>query len=152
MHFRRAPARFACFSTPARAVVWFYHKRRLTQIKWHPPPAAKRQGSFLRWQSCIGLPSRAKLARRRESKEHHYHSSPRTPFAASRRFPQGKTRNSKSHSFCLPDRDGAGRSPEEHRKDSAKDLTPLFSGAFSATSFLRKEALALHHAALVTQS
>ena len=30
VHFRRAPARFACFSTPARAVVWFYHKRRLT--------------------------------------------------------------------------------------------------------------------------
>ena len=43
-------------------------------------------GSFLRWQSCIGLPSRAKLAL----------SLP-----------------IKGPSFCLPDRNGAGRSPED---------------------------------------
>ena len=45
MYFRRASARFACFSTPVRAVIWFYHKRRFTRIKWRPPPAAVG-GSF----------------------------------------------------------------------------------------------------------
>ena len=47
---------------------------------------ARNVGSFLRWQSCIGLPSQAKLAL----------SLP-----------------IKGPSFCLPDRNGAGRSPED---------------------------------------
>ena len=57
---------------------------------------ARNVGSFLRWQSCIGLPSWAKLAL----------SLP-----------------IKGPSYELPDRNGAGRSPEEHRIFLAKDLT-----------------------------
>ena len=48
----------------------------------------RNAGSFLRWQSCIGLPSRAKLALRRAAMEQHYHSYARTPFASSRRSPR----------------------------------------------------------------
>ena len=44
VHFRRAPARLACFSTPARTAAWFYHKRRLTRMKWRPPPPRQRRG------------------------------------------------------------------------------------------------------------
>ena len=54
---------------------------------------ARNAGSFLRWQSCIGLPSRAQLA----------HSLP-----------------IKGPSFCLPDRDGAGRSPEDRSENLRK--------------------------------
>ena len=70
---------------------------------------SRNAGSFLRWQSCIGLPSRAKLALRRAAMEQHYHSYPSTPFASSRRSPQGETRNLEALSFCLPDRNGAAR-------------------------------------------
>ena len=35
---------------------------------------ARNAGSFLRWQSCIGLPSQAKLARLRAAMEQHCHS------------------------------------------------------------------------------
>ena len=44
VHFRRAPARLACFSTPARAAAWFYHKRHLTRMKWRPPLPRQRRG------------------------------------------------------------------------------------------------------------
>jgi hypothetical protein len=59
---------------------------------------ARNAGSFLRWQSCIGLPSRAKLA---------------------------LSLSIKGPSFCLPDRDGAGRSPEEHRKSAKRPDAPI---------------------------
>ena len=55
--------------------------------------------------------------------------------------PQGETRNLETPSFCLPDRDGAGRSPEDRFENSARDLTPLSSVACGATSFLWKEAI-----------
>ena len=86
---------------------------------------SRNAGSFLRWQSCIGLPSRAKLALHRAAMEQHYHSYPSTPFASSRRSPQGETRNLEALSFCLPDRDGAGRSPEEHRKFIGRIDAPI---------------------------
>ena len=133
--------------------------------------SAESSGPFHRWQSCIGLPSRAKLALRRAAMAYHYYSYPRTPFAASRRSPQGETRNLESPSFCLPDRNGAPRSGGDRplrRKGAARrrflrmsHIRPLrglgfsaksllSSGACGATFFQRKKALALRHAALVT--
>ena len=56
----------------------------------------------------------------------------------------------KGPSYELPDRNGAGQSPEEHRIFLAKDLTPLSSVAFGDTSFLRKEAIELRYAAVLT--
>ena len=44
-----------------------------------------------------------------------------------------------------------GDSPEDRSEELSKDLTPLSSGACGATPFLRKGALALSHAAVVTQ-
>ena len=57
-------------------------------------------GSFPRWQSCIGLPSRAKLAL----------SLP-----------------IKGPSFCLPDRNGAGQSPENRSETQISTLSPRLS-------------------------
>ena len=79
------------------------------------------------------LPSQSNLVLRRTIIECYLYAYPRTPFAASRRSPQGETRNLESPSFCLPDRNGAGRSPEEHRIFLAKDLTPLSSVACGDT-------------------
>jgi len=62
------------------------------------------------------------LALCRAAMEQHCHSYPRTPFAASRRSPQGETRNLEGPSFYLPGRNGAGRSPEEHRNILLKYL------------------------------
>ena len=39
--------------------------------------------------------------------------------------PQGETRNLEGPSFCLPDRTGAGRSPEEHRKILKRPDAPI---------------------------
>ena len=62
--------------------------RHASPLHW-PHSIELNAGSFLRWQSCIGLPSRAKLAL----------SLP-----------------IKGLSLYLPDRDGAGRSPEDRAK------------------------------------
>ena len=85
---------------------------------------AELSGSFLRWQSCIGWPRRAKLAL----------SLP-----------------IKGPTFCVPDWNGAGRSPEEQRKfEKRTDAVPPSPNG--ATSCLWKEANALRPAAPVTQA
>ena len=80
-------------------------------------------GSFLRWQSCIGLPSRAKLAL----------SLP-----------------IKGPSFCLSDRNGAGRSPEEHRKILKRTDGPILR-RLTATPAGRALRCSLNVQAMLTQ-
>ena len=53
-------------------------------LHW-PHSIERNAGSFLRWQSCIGLPSRVKLALRRVAMEKHCHSYPRTPYVVRNR-------------------------------------------------------------------
>ena len=125
-------------------------------------------GSFPRWQSFIGLPSRAKLALRRAAMEQHCHSYPRTPYVVRHRKEgpfMGRLRANLSalgnpmqdfHSlkwqrelriaFLLPARPGWSF-PIGLRNTEFfdKELTPLSSVAYGATSFLRKEAIALRH-------
>ena len=116
-------------------------------LHW-PHSIERNAGSFLRWQSCIGLPSRVKLALRRAAMEQHCHSYPRTPYVVRHRKEgpfMGRLRANLSAlgnplqdfhslkgqrelrgapSFCLPDRDGAGRSPEDRAKKFFKDFFP----------------------------
>ena len=135
----------------------FYEKPAILRRLTAPPPSKGRglwqygvqhwrrncnfckAGSLHRWQSCIGLPSRAKLALRRTAMEQHCHSYPRTPFAASRRSPQGETRKLEALSFCLLDRNRAGRSPED-RPENEKCFI-LKSGPMGPRLFYEKPAL-----------
>ena len=64
--FPSGEARFACFPFAPRVRLFgFIIRGGLLYFKCRPPLPQAALGSFLRWQSCIGLPSRAKLALRR---------------------------------------------------------------------------------------
>ena len=82
----------------------------------------RNAGSFLRWQSCIGLPSRAKLALRRAAMEQHYHSYARTPFASSRRSPRWEASHVIFGSLLLSNKS---------RSLATSRVMPLSQGRFS---------------------
>ena len=73
--------------------------------------------------------------------EQHYHSYPCTPFASSRHFPQGKTRNLEGPSFCRLTvvGDSAARGSENHKTGPAarRKCTPSAYGTSPRESVSR---------------
>ena len=68
--FPSGEARFACFPFAPRVRLFgFIIRGGLLYFKCRPPLPQAALGSFLRWQFCIGLPSRAKLALHRTAME-----------------------------------------------------------------------------------
>ena len=64
--------------------------------------------------------------------------------------PQGETRKLEALSFYLPDRNGAGRSPEEHRKFEKRTDAPILRRLTAAPPFLWKGAKNCREAATTT--